>query len=54
MTIMFTPNYEKQSYAFCRLKLYVEKCETNKDIIKISKVLNPTNERIYHKRWVPV
>ena len=46
---MYIPNYDTQSYPFCRLQLVVEAfghSTTNENLIKVSKVVKPTNMKI--------
>ena len=43
------PNDETQNYPFCKLQLVVESLDTqpiNQNTLKVSKVVNPGNEKI--------
>ena len=48
--LMYIPNEETQNYPFCRLKLVIKMFRhstkwTNKKLIKVPKIVKPTNKK---------
>ena len=53
--LMYIPNGATQCYTFCRLQLVVEKFslmnQRIKNLIKVPKVVKPTNKKMFIKLW---